>query len=331
MAQTVQAPLLSVQDLRTYFYAKDRIAKAVDGVNLEVRPSETLGIVGESGSGKTVTAMSVMRLLPAQARIVSGKILFDGCDLAQASDEVVRSIRGKQIGMVFQDPMTSLNPLLTIGDHVAEPMLAHGASAKQARTRAVEMLERVGIPEAASRLKEYPHRFSGGMRQRVMIAMALINSPRLLIADEPTTALDVTIQAQVLELFRKMRDESGTAVLLITHNLGIVAGMADRVAVMYAGRVVEYASTDELFANPRHPYTIALLNAVPRPGYALASIPGAPPNCSQLPAGCAFYERCAFHEPECVVEAPPMISVARDHIVSCRVDVRRERAAEDPQ
>jgi oligopeptide transport system ATP-binding protein len=318
---------LSIQELKTYFFTNRGIAKVVDGVSLALGQGQTLGIVGESGSGKTMTCLSIMRLIPLPGRIVGGKILFEDRDLVGISTEEYRRIRGKRIGMVFQDPMTSLNPFLTIGDQVAEPLEVHERlSRKQARRRAVEMLEKVGIPEAATRLNDYPHRFSGGMRQRVMIAMALIGNPQLLIADEPTTALDVTIQAQVLQLFRKVRSEFGTSILLITHNLGIVAAMADHVAVMYAGRVVEYATTDELFANPRHPYTLALLKAVPRLGETartLEPIHGNPPDLAQLPPGCSFYERCPFHQSRCLEEAPPLITVAQDHVASCWVDISR--------
>ncbi|MFB3095791.1 MAG: ABC transporter ATP-binding protein, partial [Candidatus Acidiferrales bacterium] len=233
-----QNPILSFQDLKTHFFTGHGVAKAVDGVSMDLGEGETLGIVGESGSGKTVTCLSVLRLVPSPGRIVGGRILFEGRDLAGLAERELQQVRGKQIGMVFQDPMTSLNPFLTIGDQVAEPLLVHDRlSRREARRRAAELLGKVGIPEPASRLSDYPHRFSGGMRQRVMIAMALIGNPKVLIADEPTTALDVTIQAQVLELFRKLKEEFGTAILLITHNLGVVAGMADRVAVMYAGRV----------------------------------------------------------------------------------------------
>jgi oligopeptide transport system ATP-binding protein len=317
--------LLSLQALKTYFFTKSGVRKAVDGVSLDLDQGKTLGIVGESGSGKTVACLSVMQLVPPNGRIVGGKILFENRNLVGVSEKQYRQIRGKQIGMVFQDPMTSLNPFLTIGEQVAEPLEVHDRlTRRQARDRAVEMLEKVGIPEPAKRLHDYPHRFSGGMRQRVMIAMALIGNPKVLIADEPTTALDVTIQAQVLELFHKVKREFGTAILLVTHNLGIVAGMADRVAVMYAGRVVEYAPVEELFSNPRHPYTLALLRAVPRlgdTGRNLAPISGSPPDLAQLPPGCAFYERCPFHQERCLEEAPWLSPVAQDHLASCWVDI----------
>ena len=303
----------------------------MDGVSMDLGEGETLGIVGESGSGKTVTCLSVLRLVPEPGRIVGGRIVFGNRDLVNLADSQLQQVRGKQIGMVFQDPMTSLSPFLTIGDQVAEPLLVHDRlSRREARSRAVEMLEKVGIPEPASRLSDYPHRFSGGMRQRVMIAMALVGNPKVLIADEPTTALDVTIQAQVLELFRKIKDEFGTAILLITHNLGVVAGMADRVAVMYAGRLVEIAATEELFANPRHPYTLALLRAVPRLGNGssqrLEPIAGAPPDLMRLPAGCSFYERCPFRQERCRQEAPVLEAVGKEHQASCWVDVTEPRA-----
>ena len=326
-----QNPILSFQDLKTHFFMGRGVARAVDGVSLDLGEGETLGIVGESGSGKTVTCLSVLQLVPEPGRIVGGRIVFGNQDLVSLADSQLQQIRGKQIGMVFQDPMTSLSPFLTIGDQVAEPLLVHDRfSRREARSRAIEMLEKVGIPEPASRLSDYPHRFSGGMRQRVMIAMALVGNPKVLIADEPTTALDVTIQAQVLELFRKIKDEFGTAILLVTHNLGVVAGMADRVAVMYAGRVVELARTEELFANPRHPYTLALLRAVPRlengSNQRLQPIAGVPPDLMRLPAGCSFFERCPFRQERCQQEAPVLETVGKEHQASCWVDVTEPRA-----
>jgi len=322
-------PVLSLQELKTYFFTRNGVVKAVDGVSLDLGEGETLGIVGESGSGKTVSCLSVLRLVPAPGKITGGRIVFEGRDLAGLREEEVRHVRGRRIGMVFQDPMSSLNPFLTVGEQVAEPLRAHeGMSRSQARDRAVEMLEKVGLPEPGERLRDYPHRFSGGMRQRVMIAMALIGGPRVLIADEPTTALDVTIQAQVLELFGSIKVSMGTSILLITHNLGIVAGMADRVAVMYAGRVVEYAATRTLFERPRHPYTLGLLQAVPRLGenapQRLASIPGSPPDLARLPPGCSFYDRCPFRREQCRQEAPPLAPVENGHLASCWVDISRE-------
>ena len=325
-----QNPILSFQDLKTHFFTGHGVAKAVDGFSMDLGERETLGIVGESGSGKTVTCLSVLRLVPSPGRIVGGRILFEGRDLAGLAERELQQVRGKQIGMVFQDPMTSLSPFLTIGEQVAEPLLVHDRlSRREARSRAVEILGKVGIPEPDSRWSDYPHRFSGGMRQRVMIAMALIGNPKVLIADEPTTALDVTIQAQVLELFRKIKEEFGTAILLITHNLGVVAGMADRVAVMYAGRVVEMAATEELFANPRHPYTLALLRAVPRlengSRQRLEPIAGTPPDLARLPAGCSFYDRCSFRQERCQVEAPSLAAVGEGHQASCWVDVTQKK------
>jgi len=341
----VQDSILSVRDLRTHFFTRSGVARAVDGVSLDLRPGETLGVVGESGSGKTVTSLSILRLVPPPGRIVSGEILFEGRNLAMLPEEDLRGIRGKQISMVFQDPMSSLNPFLTIGDQVAETLLVHQNSGERlsrrdALQRAAEVLGKVGIPDPESRLSDFPHRFSGGMRQRVMIAMALISNPKVLIADEPTTALDVTIQAQVLDLFERIQSEFGTSILLITHNLGIVAGIADHVAVMYAGKVVEYAPTEELFRNPRHPYTLALLRAVPRPGdpnQTVAPIPGSPPDLTHLPPGCSFYDRCPFREDRCREKAPPLESKEDGqpkepsepeeprHLARCWVDVDQSR------
>ncbi len=320
-------PLLSLQDLKTHFLTRTGVTKAVDGVSLDLGEGETLGLVGESGSGKTVTCLSILRLLPSAAKIVGGKILFEGRDLVSLSENELRRIRGQKIGMVFQDPMTSLNPFLTIGDQVAETLQVHERLSRRAsRNRAVEILEKVGLPDPASRLDDYPHRFSGGMRQRALIAMALIGNPKVLIADEPTTALDVTIQAQVLDLFRQVKSEFRTAILLITHNLGIVAGLADRVLVMYAGRVVESAPTEELFSDPRHPYTLALLRAVPKPGDTeVVPIPGSPPNLAHLPPGCSFYDRCPFREARCREEAPPLELVATEHRARCWVNINQSR------
>ena len=325
-----QESVLSIRGLKTHFFTPRGIAKAVDGVSLDLRAGETLGVVGESGSGKTVTSLSILRLVPPPGRIVSGEILFEGRNLATLAEGELRAIRGKQISMVFQDPMSSLNPFLTVGDQVAEPLLIHEKlSRRDALRRAAEVLGKVGIPEPASRLDDYPHRFSGGMRQRVMIAMALITNPKVLIADEPTTALDVTIQAQVLDLFERIKREFKTSILLITHNLGIVAGIADHVAVMYAGRVVEYAPTGDLFAHPCHPYTLALLKAVPRPGdvnQTIAPIPGSPPDLMRLPRGCSFYDRCPFREDRCREESPPLDPVAPEHLARCWVDVRKQKS-----
>jgi len=332
-------PVLSLRDLKTHFFTRRGVAKAVDGVSLDLHPGKTLGVVGESGSGKTVTSLSILRLVPPPGRIVSGEILLEGRNLAMLPEDDLRGIRGKQISMVFQDPMSSLNPFLTIGDQIAETLLVHKRphetlSRREALRRAAEILGKVGIPDPESRLSEFPHRFSGGMRKRVMIAMALISNPKVLIADEPTTALDVTIQAQVLDLFERIKSEFGTSILLITHNLGIVAGIADHVAVMYAGKVVEYAPTEELFRHPRHPYTLALLKAVPRPGdpnQTVAPIPGSPPDLMHLPSGCSFYDRCPFHEDRCREEAPPLapvVSRESGHLARCWVDVYQSRDRE---
>src|SRR5689334_19261481 len=259
-------PILEVRGLKTQFFTQDGIVKAVDDVSFHVMPGETLGVVGESGCGKSMTGLSIMRLIPSPpGKIVAGEILFNGDDILRMTDEQVRSIRGNDIAMIFQDPMTSLNPVLTINRQISEALQLHmGMNKSQARERTIELLRMVGIPNAEERVDQYPHQFSGGMRQRVMIAMALSCNPQLLIADEPTTALDVTIQAQILDLLKKIQQDRGTGLIMITHDLGVVAGMTDRVNVMYAGHIVETASTDEVFANPRHPYTLGLLNSIPR-------------------------------------------------------------------
>src|SRR5690606_20136893 len=282
-------PLLEVRNLRTQFFTQDGVVKAVDDVSFHIMPGETLGVVGESGCGKSITAMSIMRLIPSPpGKIVSGEILFEGEDILKMSDEEVRSIRGNKIAMIFQDPMTSLNPVLTINRQISEALELHlGMSRSQARQRSIELLKMVGIPNAEERVDQYPHQFSGGMRQRVMIAMALSCNPRMLIADEPTTALDVTIQAQILDLMRNLQQEHNTALMMITHDLGVVAGMTDRIQVMYAGHIVETAPTEELFANPRHPYTVGLLNSIPRLDAQvkekLQPIRGLPPDLIDLP------------------------------------------------
>lgn len=324
------APLLEVRDLRTYFHTQDGIVKAVDGVSFYVNRGETLGIVGESGCGKSVTSLSIMRLIPSPpGKIVGGQILFDGEDLLQASEEEMRRIRGNRIAMIFQDPMTSLNPVLTVGRQITESLELHlKLSKKEARDRAIELLDMVGIPSASKRLDNYPHQFSGGMRQRVMIAMALSCNPELLIADEPTTALDVTIQAQILELINRLREELETAVILITHDLGVVAGMTDRVTVMYAGKVVEEGPTSEIFANPRMPYTIGLLRSIPRldeeRGRRLTPIRGLPPNLIDLPPICPFSPRCDYAREECLASVPELRSVGTDHRAACHFDITLE-------
>ncbi len=319
-------PLLRVDDLKTHFHTRDGIVRAVDGVSFEVMAGETLAIVGESGCGKSVTSLSILRLLPMPpARIVSGRIEFDGRNLLDLSEPEMRKVRGNAISMIFQEPMTSLNPVLTIGRQIAEALVLHrGMSERDATARAVEMLRKVHIPEAERRITQYPHELSGGMRQRVMIAMALACGPRLLIADEPTTALDVTIQAQILELMRELHRETGAAIILITHDLGVVAEMAQRVVVMYAGRKVEEAPIEALFAQPRHPYTRGLLGSMPHlgdsvneTGKRLVEIPGMVPSLKDVAPGCLFAPRCQNAIDRCTREAPPLEQHAADHWTAC--------------
>ena len=315
--------LLDVRNLQTQFTTSGGVVRAVDGVSWDVRAGETVALVGESGCGKSVSALSVMRLVSAPAgRIVGGEIHFKGRDLLTLSEEEMRKTRGREIGMIFQEPMTSLNPVLTIGRQLTEPMEIHlGMTPAQARARAGEILGLVGIADAERRLRQYPHQFSGGMRQRIMIAMALSCNPALILADEPTTALDVTIQAQILELLRSLSRKLGAAMLIITHNLGVVARYADRVNVMYAGRIVERGTARELYANPRHPYTLGLLRSVPRldePRRAkLDPIPGQPPDLTRLPPGCSFAPRCSFVVDHCRVKRPELELVAPDHTAAC--------------
>jgi oligopeptide transport system ATP-binding protein len=315
--------LLQIKDLRTQFFTEEGVVKAVDGVSYDVQEGETLGLVGESGCGKSVSALSILRLIPnPPGKIVGGEIIFEGQDLLKADEDEIRHIRGNKIAMVFQEPMTSLNPVLTIGRQLTEAIELHLKYDKeQARKRAIELLEMVGIPEAATRLNDYPHQFSGGMRQRVMIAMALSCNPKLLLADEPTTALDVTIQAQILEIMARLSKEFGTAVIIITHNLGVVARYADRVNVMYAGKIIETASAKELYANPKHPYTVGLLKSVPRLDETrkekLEPIEGAPPDLVNLPKGCSFYPRCRWRVDKCLEEVPPLMLVAENHFAAC--------------
>ncbi|MBM3874344.1 MAG: ABC transporter ATP-binding protein [Verrucomicrobia bacterium] len=314
--------LLTVNDLRTYFHTRNGVYRAVDGVSFALDRGETLGIVGESGSGKSVTCYSIMGLIPTPpGRIESGAAIFDGTDLLGCRPAEARAIRGKRIAMIFQDPMTSLNPYLRISEQLIEPLLIHGlADRKEALRRAREMLEAVGINDAAKRIHYYPHEFSGGMRQRVMIAMALITRPELLIADEPTTALDVTVQAQILDLIRRLQREYGMAVIFITHDLGVVSGLCDRVQVMYAGRIVETASTRALFRTPRHPYTRALQQSIPSlqpKGSELYTIPGMPPDLSKPIAGCAFAARCAAAVPGCAQRDPALAEVSSGHAQAC--------------
>ncbi|KXB98680.1 MAG: peptide ABC transporter ATP-binding protein [Chlorobi bacterium NICIL-2] len=321
-------PLLSVRNLRTYFNIEGRWAKAVDGVSFDVYPGEVFGIVGESGSGKSVTALSIMKLIPdPPGRIVDGQILFKGENLAALDYREMYRIRGKEIGMIFQEPMTSLNPVFTIGMQIAEVLQAHeGLSEEEARFRAAELLTSVGIPDAEKRLDDYPHQFSGGMRQRVMIAMALACNPSLLIADEPTTALDVTIQAQILELMIELKEQrQDAAIILITHNLAVVAETCHRVMVMYGGKVQEIADVFELFGNPLHPYTKGLLASIPRPdlpeyrGKRLVAIPGNVPSILNLPRGCKFCTRCAVAVERCFTEEPPLVEITPDHFVRCHL------------
>jgi oligopeptide transport system ATP-binding protein len=316
-------PLLEVQDLRTVFTTREGIVKAVDGVSFHLDAGETLGIVGESGSGKSVTALSIMRL-QRPGRIVGGRVLFKGRDLTRVSDSEIREIRGQEIAMIFQDPMTSLNPVFRTGWQVGEPLLLHrGLSKVKALAGAVSLLGRVGIPAPAARANDYPHQFSGGMRQRAMIAMGLTTAPPVLIADEPTTALDVTIQAQILDLLRDVNRDFGTATILITHNLGVVAGMCERVMVMYAGKVVESGPTTDVFAHPKHPYTWSLLRSIPRLDdelhEPLRAIEGLPPSLVDLPAGCAFHPRCPFKVDRCTREVPPLNLVGETQLAACWV------------
>jgi oligopeptide/dipeptide ABC transporter ATP-binding protein len=328
------ARLLEVVDLQTHFRTRSGVVRAVDCVSWDIAEGETVALVGESGCGKSVSALSVMRLVaPPAGQIVGGRILFKGRNLLTLDEEAMRRVRGREIAMIFQEPMTSLNPVLTIGRQLTEGLETHlGMSKPAARARAVELLGMVGIPDPERRLSQYPHQFSGGMRQRMMIAMALSCSPALILADEPTTALDVTIQAQILELMRDLSRRLGVAMLIITHNLGVVARYADRVNVMYAGRIVERGTARELYANPRHPYTLGLLRSVPRldePRRArLAPIEGQPPDLSRLPQGCPFSPRCAFRVERCEHDMPPLATVgAGDHVAACWESDRLARVA----
>jgi oligopeptide/dipeptide ABC transporter ATP-binding protein len=317
-------PLLRVEQLRTYFHTAAGVARAVDDVSFSIARGETVGVVGESGCGKSVTALSLLRLIQAPGRIEAGSHLwFEGRDLMTLGAEEIRQVRGNRIAMVFQEPMTALNPVFTVGDQIAEVARVHaGASRKAAWDRAVEMLALVGIPSPRERAGNYPHQMSGGMRQRVLIAMALVMNPALLIADEPTTALDVTIQAQILELLAKVQQEFGTAILLITHDLGVVAEAASRVVVMYGGQVVEEAPVRTLFASPGHPYTKGLMQAMPRVGMnrdRLTTIPGSVPPPTAWPSGCRFRDRCAFAFARCETEAPRLVPIAADHVARCHL------------
>ena len=318
MAET----LLKVVELATHFSTEEGIVKAVDDVSFEVNEGEILGIVGESGCGKSITSLSILRLIPQpQGKIVSGKILFNGKNLLDLPESEMRQIRGNKISLISQDPMTSLNPVLTVGDQIMEAIILHQkADKKTAREKAIKMLEAVGIPSASERVDEYPHQFSGGMRQRVIIAMALSCQPSLLIADEPTTALDVTIQAQILDLMTEIKEKRNAAIILITHDLGVVAEMCDRVAIMYAGKIVEYTDVNTIFNAPMHPYTIGLLESIPRlheDQARLKPIKGQPPSLVNLPPGCSFVPRCAYNKPVCKEHVPPLISVSPGHEVRC--------------
>ncbi len=316
-------PLLEVKNLSTQFFTQDGVVRAVDEVSFYVMPGETLGVVGESGCGKSMTGLSIMRLIPSPpGKIVAGEIIFNGQDLMQMSDNEIRQVRGHEIAMIFQDPMTSLNPVLTINRQISEALQLHlGMNKEQARNRSVELLRMVGIPNAEERVDQYPHQFSGGMRQRVMIAMALSCNPKLIIADEPTTALDVTIQAQILDLMRTLQSERDTGVIMITHSMGVVAGMADRVNVMYAGHIVETASTEEIFANPRHPYTVGLMKSIPRLDSAtkekLEPIRGLPPDLIDLPDMCPFVPRCNYAREKCEQKRPGLMEVKPGHFSAC--------------
>jgi oligopeptide transport system ATP-binding protein len=328
------ADILKVEGLETQFRTQDGTVHAVNGVSFQLKEGETLGIVGESGCGKSVTMMSMMRLIPSPpGKVVAGRALYQGKDLLKLSDDEIRDIRGAQISVIFQDPMTSFNPVLTIGRQVVEPLEIHmGMSQKQAYERAAEMLAMVGIPNAKDRLNDYPHQFSGGMRQRAMIAMALVCTPQILIADEPTTALDVTIQAQIVDLVKRLRDELGMSMIWITHDLGIIAGLAHRVGVMYAGYIIEEAPVKLLYAKPEHPYTIGLLSSLPRLDIdmhrRLASIEGLPPVLFEKPNYCPFAPRCRFVRERCWQENPPLIQVGPEHYAACWVEPETGRYRE---
>jgi oligopeptide/dipeptide ABC transporter ATP-binding protein len=321
--------LLSIENLRTYFYTDAGVARAVDGVSLQIGAGETVGLVGESGCGKSVTALSILRLIGPPGRIeAESRLLFEGRDLLRLAEDDMRRVRGNRIAMIFQEPMTALNPVFTVGDQIAEVVRVHErAPRKAAWNRAVEMLELVGIPAPAERAKEYPHQLSGGMRQRVVIAMALMMRPALVIADEPTTALDVTIQAQILDLLRDLQRRFGTSILLITHDMGVVAEIASRVIVMYGGEVVEQAPVDRIFANPHHPYTEGLLAAMPRLGQErerLRTIPGTVPPPTNWPSGCRFHDRCPYAWERTAIEHPTLYEVENAHFSRCHL-------AEEPQ
>ncbi|MDA3937252.1 MAG: ABC transporter ATP-binding protein [Actinomycetota bacterium] len=315
--------LLEVIDLQTHFFTRDGVVKAVDGVSFTLDKGETLGVVGESGSGKSVTAMSIMRLIPdPPGKVVGGDIIFKGDSVLEMTAQQVRSLRGNRIAMIFQDPMTSLNPVYRVGEQIGESVRLHkNASKQEAFERAVELLDLVGIPHPRERARDYPHQFSGGMRQRAMIAMAIANQPKVLIADEPTTALDVTIQAQILDLMNELQDRTGTAIIMITHDLGVIADMADKVLVMYAGRPVEYGSAADVFYNPKHPYTWGLLDSLPRHDVAMKDtlnpIQGQPPSMIRVPEGCSFHPRCPYARVKCIKEEPVLRHTEAEHGSAC--------------
>jgi len=319
-------PLLDVRNLRTEFPTSDGIVHAVNGISYTVMPGEAVGLVGESGCGKSISALSLLDLVPRPGRIAEGEVIFEGKDLRKLNEDQIRKIRGNEVAMIFQDPMTSLNPVLTIRTQMTEPLMLHkGMDQTAANKRAIELLELVEVPGARTRLGEYPHQFSGGMRQRVMIAMALACEPKLLVADEPTTALDVTIQAQILDIMTKLRKEVGMALIMITHDLGVVAGLCDRINVMYAGYIVEHATTEELFANPRHPYTLGLLRSIPRMDQErkskLVPIEGFPPDLITIGGSCPFQARCVYAVDKSGEENPSLQPVGNEHYVACWVDV----------
>ena len=327
------APLLRVQDLRVQFFSSGPTVTAVDGISFVIEKGETVGIVGESGSGKTMTALSLLRLIPEPGKITSGRILFGDRDVVHMTDEEIRDFRGADVAMIFQDPMTSLNPVLKVGFQIEEAMAAHDRFTHvQARERVVPLMQRVRIPAAGQRKRDFPHQFSGGMRQRVMIAMGLSNEPSLLIADEPTTALDVTVQASIIELLRVLNREMGAAVILITHNLAVVASLCTRVIVMYAGRIVEEGPTRQIFKNPQHPYTWSLLRSIPRADERvhekLVSISGLPPDLSNPPPGCKFHPRCRFRIDKCLTEEPTLDDVGDGQQARCWVLMKNVPAAE---
>jgi oligopeptide/dipeptide ABC transporter ATP-binding protein len=327
-------PILQLEDLKTQFFTSRGVVRAVDGVSLHINARETLGVVGESGCGKTITALSILRLVPDPGRIVSGRILFRGRDVTKMDDDEIRDFRGNDVSMIFQDPMTSLNPVTRVGKQIEEAMTAHKRfTGQQAKLRVVELLKRVRVPAAEKRVNDYPHQFSGGMRQRAMIAMGLSNEPELLIADEPTTALDVTVQAQIVELMKQLNRELGTAMMLITHNMALIAALCQRVVVMYAGRVVEEGPVEQIFTHPQHPYTWALLRSVPRVDEArkdrLVSIRGLPPDLVKPPPGCKFHPRCPFVIDQCKTEPEPQLEeVATEQQARCWVLMRNVKEAD---